>query len=159
MWSCCASKEIQPIFLGSWDHQYKHGLQVRNRKEVVEPVLNLFGLGNSKPTADPGRRSALMELATAIHLDGHDHSNNSRTADGKTHLHGTMETIHAIHHSTTIHTTPLYPTTESKANDTLEPHNSVQTGMVESVRLSDPVRAGDSAANQCVQAIIVMSKE
>ena len=70
-------------FLGSWDHQYKHGLQVRNRTEVVEPVLNLFVLGNSKPTADPGRRSALMELATASHLDGHDHSNNSRTADGK----------------------------------------------------------------------------
>ena len=78
------------------------------------PFWIFFGLGNSKPTADH-----------TLYIDGARDSNSfgrSRLiqqfshSGWKSHLHGTMETIHAIHHSTTIHTTPLYPTTESKAN-------------------------------------------
>ena len=71
----------------------------------MESLLNLYGLENSKPTPDLGRRSTVMELASAIPLDGHDYS-NFRTAVGKTHLHGTLETRHAIRHQTTMHTSP-----------------------------------------------------
>ena len=47
---------------------------------------------NSKPTANPGRRSTVMELASAI------------PRRRKTHLHGTLETRHASRHPTAIHT-------------------------------------------------------
>ena len=54
------------------------GLEVINRKDLVESLLNLYELGNSKPTANPGRRSTVMELASATPLDGHDYSNFRR---------------------------------------------------------------------------------
>ena len=58
------------------------GFEVKNSTDVVESLLNLYGLENSKTTADPGRLSTVMELASATHLDGHDFS-NFRTAVGK----------------------------------------------------------------------------
>ena len=48
----------------------------------MESFLNLCGLENSKPTASPGRRSAVMEFASAVLLDCHDHC-NFRKAVGK----------------------------------------------------------------------------
>ena len=48
------------------------GFEVKNRKDLVESLLNLYGLENSNPTANPGRRSTVMELASATPLDGHD---------------------------------------------------------------------------------------
>ena len=36
------------------------GFEVRNRTELVESLLNFYGLENSKPTANPGRRSTVM---------------------------------------------------------------------------------------------------
>ena len=84
--------------------QYKSCPQ-QNSTDLVEPRLNLSGLENSTPTVNPGRRSTVMELASAIPVVGYDCS-NFRTAVGKTHLHGTLETRHAIRHPTTIHTSP-----------------------------------------------------
>ena len=98
MWWCCATKEIQLTFLGLEITKTRRGFEVR-----VESLLNVCGLGNSKPSASPSRRSTVMEPTTTIPLDGHDYS-NFRTAVGKTHLHGTMATRHAIRHSTTFHT-------------------------------------------------------
>ena len=58
------------------------GFEVKNCTDLVESFLNLYGLENSKPTANLGRRSTVMELASATPLDGHDYS-NFRTAIGK----------------------------------------------------------------------------
>ena len=55
---------------------------MKNSTDLLESLLNLYGLENSKPTANPGRRSTVMELASATPLDGHDYS-NFRTAVGK----------------------------------------------------------------------------
>ena len=54
---------------------------MKNSTDLVESLLNLFGLENSKPTANPGRRSTAMELALATPLVGHEYS-NVRTAVG-----------------------------------------------------------------------------
>ena len=56
--------------------------EVKNSTELVESLLNLTGLENSKPTANPDRRSTGMELASATLLDGHEYT-NFRTAVGK----------------------------------------------------------------------------
>ena len=58
------------------------GFEGKNSTDPVESLLNLCALENSKPTANPGRRSTVMELASATPLDGHDYS-NFRTAVGK----------------------------------------------------------------------------
>ena len=39
------------------------GFEVKNSTDLVEALFNLYGLENSKPTATPGRRSTVMELA------------------------------------------------------------------------------------------------
>ena len=59
-----------------------NGFEVENSADLVESLLNLCGLQNSKPTVNPGKRPTVMELATVIPLDGHDYS-NFRTAVGK----------------------------------------------------------------------------
>ena len=58
------------------------GFEVKDSTDLVESLLNPYGLENSKPTAHPGRRSIVMELASATPLDGHDYS-NFRSAVGK----------------------------------------------------------------------------
>ena len=78
---------------------------MKNSTDLVESLLNLYGLENSNPTANPGRRSKVMELSSATPLDSQDYS-NFRTAVGKTHLQGTLETRHTICHPTTAHTSP-----------------------------------------------------
>ena len=55
---------------------------MKNSTDLVEPLSNLYGLEISKPTANPGRRSTVMELASATPLNGHDYS-NFHTAVGK----------------------------------------------------------------------------
>ena len=55
---------------------------MKNSTDFVEFLLKLCGLQKSKPTVNPGRRSTVMELASATPLDGHDYS-NFRTAVGK----------------------------------------------------------------------------
>ena len=87
--------------------------------ELVEFLLNLYGLGNSTSHANPGRRSTMMELASATPLDGHDYS-NFRTAVGKTHLRGTMEARHAIRHTTTTHTSPQLHNRKQAHNETID---------------------------------------
>ena len=69
-------------FLGLEITKTSRGFDVRNSTELVECLLHLFGLENSKRTANPGSCSTVMELATAIPLDGHAYS-NFRTAVGK----------------------------------------------------------------------------
>ena len=69
-------------FLGLVITKTSRGFEVRNSTDLVESRLNLYVLENSKTTANPGGRSTVMELASAIPLDGHDYS-NFRTAVGK----------------------------------------------------------------------------
>ena len=69
-------------FLGLEITKTSRGFEVRNRTEPVESLVSLYGLENSKPTVNPGRRSTVVELASATPLDGHSYSNN-RTAVGK----------------------------------------------------------------------------
>ena len=69
-------------FLGLVFTKTSRGFEVKNSTDFVETLLNLYGLENAKPTANPGRRSTVMELASATPLDGHDYS-NFRTAVGK----------------------------------------------------------------------------
>ena len=45
---------------------------MKNSSDLVESLLKLCGLQNSKPTVNPSRRSTVMVLAP---LDGHDFSN------------------------------------------------------------------------------------
>ena len=68
-------------FLGLEITKTRKGFEVKNSTDLVESLLNLYGFAK-KPTANPGRRSAVMELASATPLDGHDDS-NFRTAVGK----------------------------------------------------------------------------
>ena len=69
-------------YLGLETTKTCRGFEVKNSTDLVEYLLNLYGLENSKPTANPGRRPTVMELASAIPLGGHDYS-NFRTAVGK----------------------------------------------------------------------------
>ena len=69
-------------FLGLEITKTSKCFEVKNSTDLVESLLNLYGLENSKPTVNSGRRSTVMELASATPLDGHDYS-NFRTAVGK----------------------------------------------------------------------------
>ena len=64
------------------DAKTRKGFEVKNSTDLVESLLNLYGLQNLKPTVNPGRRSIVMELASATPLDGHVYP-NFRTAVGK----------------------------------------------------------------------------
>ena len=75
-------KATQSTFLGLEITKTRKGFEVKNSTDLVESLLNLCGLQNSKPTVNPGRRSTVMDLASATPLDGHDYS-NFRTAVGK----------------------------------------------------------------------------
>ena len=76
-------KATQSTFVGLEINQDMQGLRGEKTVQTLwESLLNLYGLENSKPTANPGRRSTVMELASAIPLGGHDYS-NFRTAVGK----------------------------------------------------------------------------
>ena len=69
-------------FLGLEITNTSNRFEVKNSTDLVESLLDLYGLVNSKQTGNPGRRSTVMELASATPLDGHDYS-NFRTAVGK----------------------------------------------------------------------------
>ena len=90
---------------------------MRNSTELVEPLLNLYGLENSKLTAIPGGRSTVV---------GARDSNSSYWSrllshSGRTtQLHGAMETRHAILHSTTIHTSPRSHNREQARSETID---------------------------------------
>ena len=60
----------------------RSGFEVKNSTDLVESFLNLFGLENSKPTANPDGHSTVMELSSATPLEGYDYS-KSCTAVGK----------------------------------------------------------------------------
>ena len=110
-------------FLGLEITKTRTGFEVKNSTDLVESLLSLYGLQNSKPTVNPGRRSTVMELASATPLD-------------------------AIRHPTTIHTSPQ-PQLQSKRAVKqlirylkgtqrtcllrLEPREMVQTGLLELV--------------------------
>ena len=50
-------------FLGLEITETSRGFEVKNSTDLVESFLNLYGLENSKLTANPGGRSTAMELA------------------------------------------------------------------------------------------------
>ena len=84
-------------FLGLEITKTRKGFEVKNSTDLVESLLKLYGLQNSKPTVNLHGRSTVMELASATPLDGHDYS-NFRTAVG--------EVIFMAPWTTTIHTSP-----------------------------------------------------
>ena len=69
-------------FLGLEITRTRKGFEVKNSTDLVESLLKLCRLQNSEPTANPGGRSTVMELASATPLDGHDYF-NLRTAAGQ----------------------------------------------------------------------------
>ena len=69
-------------FLGLEITKTRKSFEVKNSTDLVQFLLNLYGMQNSKPTVNLGRRSTVMELASATPLDGHDYS-NFRTVVGK----------------------------------------------------------------------------
>ena len=75
-------KATQSTFFGLQITKTSKGFEVKNSTDLVESLLNLYGLEIPKPTANPSRCSTVMELASATPLDGHDYS-NFRTAVGK----------------------------------------------------------------------------
>ena len=75
-------KATQSTFLDLEITKTSKGFEVKNITDLVESLLNLYGLENSKPTDNPGGRFTVMELASATPVDGHDYS-NFRTAVGK----------------------------------------------------------------------------
>ena len=112
-------KTTQSTFLSLEITKTRKGFEVKNSTAFVESILNLYGLKNSKPTVDPGRRSTVMELASATPLDGHDYS-NFRTAVGKLIFMAPLETRHAIHHPTTNHTSPQAHDREQARSETID---------------------------------------
>ena len=95
-------------FLGLEITKTSKGFEVKNKTDLVEFLLNLYGLENSKPTANPGRRSTVVELAPATPLDGQEFS-NFRAA-----------VRHAICHPTTIHTSPQPHDREQARSETVD---------------------------------------
>ena len=166
MWWCFADEGDTVNFLGLEITKTSKGFEVKNRTDLVESLLNLYGLENSKPTAILGRRSTVMELASATPLDGHGHS-NFRTAVGK--LIFTAPWRPDMQFAIQQRRTQVFnPTTESKravkqlvrylkgTQHTclrLEPREMVQKGLLELVGRSDSDWAGDSATRQSVTAI------
>ena len=94
-------KATQSTFWVLRSPRQARGFEVKNSTDLVESVLNLPGLENSTPTANPGRRSTVMEFASATPLDGHDYS-KFRIAVGKLIFMAPWRP-HAICHPTTIH--------------------------------------------------------
>ena len=101
-------------FLGLEITKTRKGFEVKNSTDLVQSLLNLYGLQNSKPTVNPGRRSTVMELASATPLDGHDYS-NFRTAVGKLIFMAPWRPDMQIRHPTTIHTSPQPPRQRASA--------------------------------------------
>ena len=96
------------------------GFEVKNSAELVQSLLHLYGLETSKPTANPGRRSAVMDLTTAIPLDGHDYP-NFRRAVGKLIFMAGMQ--FAIRH---LSTQVLNPNREQAHSETVDTQCNVQ---------------------------------
>ena len=70
--------EGDTVNLGLEISKTSSGFEVKNSIDLVESLWNLYELEKSKPTANPGRRSTVMELASATPLVGHDYSNFRR---------------------------------------------------------------------------------
>ena len=149
-------------FLGLEITKTSKCFEVKNSTDLVESLLNLYGLENSKPTVNSGRRSTVMELASATPLDGHDYS-NFRTAVGKLIFMAWRPDMQFAIQQLSIQV--LNPTTESKRAVKqlirylkgsqhyclrLEPREMVPTGLLELVGRSDSDWAGDSATRPSV---------
>ena len=150
-------------FLGLEITKTRKSFEVKNSTDLMQLLLNLYGLENSKPTANLSRHSTVMELASATPLDGHDYS-NFRTAVGKLIFMAPWrpDRQFAIQQ---LSTQVLNPTTKSKravkklirylkgTQHTclrLEPREMVQTSLLELVSRSDSDWAGNSAKRQSV---------
>ena len=111
--------EGDPVnFLGLEITKTSKGFEVKNSTDLVESLLNLHGLENSKLTANPGRRSTVMELASATPgWSGVLQLSQSRR---KTRLHGTWKTRHVIRHPTTNHASPHPHDREQARSETVD---------------------------------------
>ena len=153
---CCAKKEIE-LTVGVLRLPRQAGALEGNKqyRKLVESLRNLHGLQNSKPTANPGRRSKVME--PAISLQGHECS-NFHAAVEKLILMAWRADVQSAFQQ--LPTQVLNPTTESKRavkqllrylkgthNTCLRPipHMPVQKGMIEHFGRSDSDWAGDSS--------------
>ena len=136
---------------------------MKNSTELLESLLNLYGLENAKPTANPGRRSTVIELATAIPLDGHDYSNFGRAVGTLIFMAPWRPDVQFAIQQLSIQV--LNSTTQSERavkqlirylNGTqhtclrLEQRGMVQKGVLQLVGRSDSDRAGDSATRRSV---------
>ena len=129
----------------------------------MESLLNLDGLENSNPTANRGGRSTVMDLASAIPLDGHDYSyfrtvvgNFIFTANRRPDMQFVIQQL--------ITRVLNYATESKRAMKQLirclkgtqhtclrlEPRGMVQKGLLELVGRGDSDWAGDSASRRRV---------
>ena len=123
-----------------------------NSTDLVGSLLNLYGLENSKPAVNPGRRSTMMELSSATLLDGHDYSNFRTTIEKLIFIAFWRPDMQfAIQQ---LSTQFLISTTESKrAVKQLIRHlegTQLQNGLLEFVGRSDSDWASDSMTRQSV---------
>ena len=159
MWRFLRNEGDTFNFLGLEITKTSRGFELKQSTNLIESLLE-----HSKPTANPGGRSTVMELATAIPLDGHHHS-NFLTAVGKLIFMAPWTPVmqFAIQQ---LSTQVLNSTTVSKRGVKqlirylkrhthktclrLEPHMTVQKSVLELVGRSDSDFARDSATRQSV---------
>ena len=137
---------------------------MKNNTDLVESLVILYGFEKSKPTANPGRRSTVMELASATPLDGYDYS-NFPTAVRKLIFMAPWRPDMQFCCPTTIHTCPQSHDREQARSETvdaisqkirstpvfvLNPAKWFKKGLLELVGRRNSNWAGDSATRQCV---------
>ena len=59
-------------FLGLEITKKRKGFEVKSSTDIVQSLLNLYGLQNSKLAANLGNRLTVMDLVSGTLLDGHD---------------------------------------------------------------------------------------
>ena len=106
-------------FLGLEITKTRKGFEVKNSTDLAESLLNLYGLQNSKPLVNPGRRYD-SDGARVSNFTGWSRLLQLSHSRGKTHLHGTLETRHAIRHPTTIHTSSQHHDREQPRSKTVD---------------------------------------
>ena len=125
-------------FLGLEITKTRKGFEVKNSADLVQSLLNLYRLQNSKPTVNPGRRTTVMELTWRPDTPFAFQQLPTQV------LNPTTESLRAVKQ--------LIRYLEGKQHTCLllEPREMVQTGLLELVGRSDSDCAGNSATRQGV---------
>ena len=132
------------------DHKTSRSFEVKHSTEFVESVSNLYGLENSKLAAHPGGRSTVMEPGKAMLLDGDDHTNFRTAVEKPIFMAPWRPDMQFAIQQLSTQVLNLTPENQHAVKQVirylkgtqntclrLEPHNSVQKGMIELVGRGD----------------------